>query len=66
MLRKTLYTFYVTINIRKIKTIFQKIPKKIYISQICTKYVSCEKRKGVKNLTTFITFKLHRLSARKD
>lgn len=44
MLTKTLYTFYVTINIRKIKTIFQKIPKKIYISQICNKYVSCEKR----------------------
>lgn len=28
MLRKTLYTFYVTINIRKIKTIFQKTQKK--------------------------------------
>lgn len=34
MLRKTLYTFYVTINIRKIKTIFQKIQKNLHFPNL--------------------------------
>lgn len=34
MLRKTLYTFYVPINIRKIKTIFQKTQKNLHFPNL--------------------------------